>query len=164
MVHFQRFRWTSTNLSSIEEFRHLARALSTLLRKASKSASYYSSRLFFSPWQLIRILRRGMPSHSSFDASFFLYGAMSSSSSPRTHDVRVVDTSLIFSVITLTFSQPFYGSRTVLSLPDSPRDFYRSGLYPAGSSLSIAGIVCIAAPTINASGCGRSTLHSPHRV
>ena len=89
---------------------------------------------------------------------------MSSSSPPRTHDVRVVDTSLIFSVIALTFGQPFYGSRTVLSLPDSLRDFYRSGLYPAGSSLSIAGIVCIAAPTINASGCGRSTLHSPHRV
>ena len=89
---------------------------------------------------------------------------MSSSSPRRTHDVRVVDTSLIFSVIALTFGQPFYGSRTVLSLPDSLRDFYRSGLYPAGSSLSIAGIVCIAAPTINASGCGRSTLHSPHRV
>ena len=105
-----------------------------------------------------------MPSHSSFDASFFPYGAVSSSSPPRTHDVRVVDASLIFSVIALTFSQPFYGSRTVLSLPDSLRDFYRSGLYPAGSSLSIAGIVCIAAPTINASVGGRSTLHSPHRV
>ena len=89
---------------------------------------------------------------------------MSSSSPPRTHDVRVVDTSLIFLVIALTFSQPFYGSRTVFSLPDSLRDFYRSGLYPTGSLLSIAGIVCIAAPTINASGCGRSTLHSPHRV
>ena len=37
----------------------------------------------------------------------FLYGAVSSSSPPRTHDVRVVDTSLIFSVIALTFSQPF---------------------------------------------------------
>ena len=89
---------------------------------------------------------------------------MSSSSPPRTHDVRVVDTSLTFSVIALTFSQPFYGSRTVLSLPDSLRDFYRSRLYLTVSSLSITGIVCIAAPTINASGCGRSTLHSPHRV
>ena len=89
---------------------------------------------------------------------------MSSSSPPRTHDVRVIDTSLIFSVITLTFSQPFHGSRTVFSLPDSLRDFYRSELYPACSSLSIAGIACIAAPTINASGCGRYTLHSPHRV
>ena len=38
-------------------------------------------------------------------------------------------------------------------------DFYRSGLYPAGSSLSIAGIVCIAAPAINASGLW--SLYSP---
>ena len=88
---------------------------------------------------------------------------MSSSSPPRTHDVRVVDTLLLFSVIALTDSQPFYGSRTVFSLPDSLRDFYRSGLYLTVSSLSITGIVCIAAPKINASGCGRSTLHSPHR-
>ena len=89
---------------------------------------------------------------------------MSSSSPPRTNDVRVVDTSLIFYVIALTFGQPFYGSRTVLSLPISLRDFYRSGFYPAGSPLGIAGVVCIAAPAINASGCGRSTLHSSHRV
>ena len=130
MVHFQRFRWTSTNLISIEEFRHLARALSTLLRKASKSASYYSSRLFFSPWQLIRILRRGMPSHSSFDALFFLYGAMSSSSSPRTHDVRVVDTSLIFSVITLSLASRFmevelYFRFQILSEVSTARDYIR---------------------------------------
>ena len=44
---------------------------------------------------------------------------MSSSSPPRTIDVRVVDTSLIFYVMALTFGQPFYGSRTVLSLPVS---------------------------------------------
>ena len=88
---------------------------------------------------------------------------MSSSSPPRTNDVRVVDTSLIFYVIALTFGQPFYGSRTVLSLPVSFRDFYRSGLYLAGSPL-FAGVVCIAAPAINASGCGRSTLHSSDRV
>ena len=35
------------------------------------SASYYSSRLVFSPWHLIHKLRRGMPSHSSFDSWFF---------------------------------------------------------------------------------------------
>ena len=49
---------------------------------------------------------------------------MSSSSPPRTIDARVVDTSLIFYVMALTFGQPFYGSRTVLSLPVSLRDFY----------------------------------------
>ena len=85
---------------------------------------------------------------------------MSSPNPPGTNDVRVFDTSLI----ALTFAQPFYGSRTVLSLPISLRDFYRSGLYPAGSSLSIAWVVCIAPPAISASGCGRSTLHSSHRV
>ena len=131
MVHFQRFRWTSTNLISMEEFGHLARALSTLLRKASNQLPIVR-RLFFSSWHLIRILRRGMPSHSSFDASFFLYGAMSSSSPPRTHDVRVVDTSLIFSVIALTFGQPFYGSRTVLSLPDSLKRFLPLGIISGG--------------------------------
>ena len=89
---------------------------------------------------------------------------MSSPNPPGTNDVRVVDTSLIFYVIALTLAQPFYGSRTVLSLPISLRDFYRSGLYPAGSSLSIAWVVCIAPPAISASGCGRSTLHSSHRV
>ena len=88
---------------------------------------------------------------------------MSSSSPPRTIDVRVVDTSLIFFVMALTFGQPFYGSRTVPSLPVSLRDFYL-GLYPEGSPLGIAGVVCIAAPAIYASGCGRSTLHSSHRV
>ena len=134
MVHFQRFMWPSTNLISIEEFWHLARALSTLLRKASKSASYYSSRLFVSPWQLIYILRRGMPSHSTFDASFFY-------TVPCLPQVRLGHMMFVslthqsyFTVMSLTFSQPFHGSRTVLSLPDSLRDFYRSGLYPVGSS------------------------------
>ena len=65
-----------------------------------------------------------MPSHSKLRLLVFLYGAMSSSSLPRTIDVRVVDTSLIFYVMALTFGQPFYGSRTVLSLPVSLRDFY----------------------------------------
>ena len=64
----------------------------------------------------------------------------------------------------LTFGQPFYGSRPVLSLPVSLRDFCFYGLYPAGSPLGITGVVCIAAPAIYASGCGRSTLHSSHRV
>ena len=134
MVHFQRFMWPSTNLISIEEFRHLARALFTLLRKASKSASYCSSRLFVSPWQLIYILRRGMPSHSSFDASFFYTVPCL----PQVCLGRMMFVSLThhsyFTVIALTFRQPFHGSRTVLSLPDSLKDFYRSGLYPAASS------------------------------
>ena len=105
------------------------RTLSTLPERYPRSlgkflpAFYFSSRRFFSPWHLIHRLRRGMPSHSNFDF-VFLYGAMSSSSPPRTNDVRVVDTSLIFYVIALTFGQPFYGSRTVLSLPVSLRDFY----------------------------------------
>ena len=33
MVHFQRFRWASSNLIGMEDFGHIARALSTLLRK-----------------------------------------------------------------------------------------------------------------------------------
>ena len=162
MVHFQRFMWPSPNLISIEEFRHLARALSTLLRKASKSASYCSSRLFVSPWQLEYILHRGMPSHSSFQSSFFYTVPFI----PQVRLGRIMFVSLTlhayFMVISLTFSQPFNGSRTVLSLPDSlkiptARDYIRRLV-----TLSIAVIVCIATPTVNASGCGRYTLHSPH--
>ena len=87
---------------------------------------------------------------------------MSSSSPPRTHDVRVIDTSLIFSVIALTFSQPFYGIELyfrfqILSKISTARDYIRRLVH-----LSIDGIDCIAAPTVNASGCGRYTLHSPH--
>ena len=89
---------------------------------------------FVSPWQLIYILRRGMPSHSSFDASFFY-------TVPCLPQVRLGHMMFVslthhsyFTVIALTFSQPFHGSRTVLSLPDSLKDFYRSGLYLAASS------------------------------
>ena len=134
MVHFQRCIWPFPNLINIEEFRNLARALSTLLRKASKSASYCSSRLFVSPWQLEYILRRGMPSHSSFDASFFFTVPCL----PQVRLGRMMFVSLThhsyITVISLTFSQPLHGSRTVLSLPDTFKDFYRSGLYPAACS------------------------------
>ena len=37
MVHFQRFRWASANLIVMEDFEHIARALSTRLRKAFTS-------------------------------------------------------------------------------------------------------------------------------
>ena len=45
----------------------------------------------------------------------------------------------------------------VLSMISTARDYIRRL-----AQLSIAGIDCIAAPTVNASGCGRYTLHSPH--
>ena len=131
MVHIKRFMLPFPNLISIEEFRHHARALFTLLRKASRSASYCSSRLLVSPWQLEYITSRNAQSFY-FRRLVFHYGALSSSSPPRTHDVSAVDTSLIYySYISLTLGQRFHGSRTVLSFPDTLISFYRSGLYPA---------------------------------
>ena len=95
MVHIKRFMLPFPNLISIEEFRHHARALFTLLRKASRSASYCSSRLLVSPWQLEYITSRNAQSFY-LRRLVFHYGALSSSSPPRTHDVSVVDTSLIY--------------------------------------------------------------------
>ena len=95
MVHIKRFMLPFPNLISIEEFRHHARALFTLLRKASRSASYCSSRLLVSPWQLEYITSRNAQSFY-LRLLVFHYGALSSSSPPRTHDVSVVDTSLIY--------------------------------------------------------------------
>ena len=100
---------------------HPARALFTLLRKAARSASYFLLRLFVSPWQLKCVTSRNAQ-------SFYLrrliihWGALSSPSPPRTHDVSVVDTSLIyFSHLSLTLCQLLRGSRTVFSLPDTFR-------------------------------------------
>ena len=77
------------------------------------------------------ILRRGMPSHSIFDDSFFI-------TVPCLPQVRLGRMMLVslthhsyITVISLTLGQPFHGSRTVLSLPDTLMNFYRSGLYPA---------------------------------
>ena len=128
MVHIKRFMSPFPNLISIEEFRHHARTLFTLLRKASRSASDCSSRLLVSPWHLEYITSRNAQSFY-LRRLIFHYGALSSSSPRRTHDVSVVDTSLIYiTIISLSLGQPFHGSRTVLSLPVT---FYRSGLYPA---------------------------------
>ena len=131
MVRIKRFMLPFPNLISIEEFRHHTRALFTLFRKASRSASYCSSRLLVSPWQLEYILRRGMPSHSIFDDSFFI-------TVPCLPQVRLGRMMLVslthhsyITVISLTLGQPFHGSRTVLSLPVTLINFYRSGLYPA---------------------------------
>ena len=130
MVHIKRFMSPFPNLISIEEFIHHARALFALLRTASRSASYCSSRLLVSPWQL-EILRRGMPSHSIFDDLFFF-------TVPCLPQVRLGRMMLVslthhsyITVISLTLGQPFHGSRPVLSLPGTLINFYRSGLYPA---------------------------------
>ena len=45
----------------------------------------------------------------------------------------------------------------ILSKMSTARDYIRRVVH-----LGIDGIACFAAPTIDASGCGRYTLHSPH--
>ena len=129
MVHIERFILPYPNLISIEGLgtlpEHCLRSLGKLL------GSYFSSRLFVSPWQLECVTSRNAK-------SFYLRrlivhcGALSSSRPPRTHDVSDVDTSLIYySHLSLTLCQLLRGSRTVFSLPDTFIIFCHSGLYPA---------------------------------
>ena len=131
MVHIERFILPYPNLISIEGLGTLPEHCLRSFGKAARSASYFSSRLLVSPWQLGCVTSRNAQ-------SFYLrrlivhWGALSSSSPPRTHDVSVVDTSLIhYSHLSLTLCQLSRGSRTVFSLPDTFRIFYHSGLYPA---------------------------------
>ena len=67
MVHFQRFRYAPANLIIMEDFEHIARALSTLLWKAFTSFLFLVEKILLS-MAFIHRLRRGMPSHSNFDS------------------------------------------------------------------------------------------------
>ena len=130
MVHIKRFLFPFPNLISIEEFRHHARALFTQLRKASRSASYCSSRLLVSPWQLEYITSRNAQSFYLRRLVFITVPCLPQVRLGRMMLVSLTHHSYI-TVISLTLGQPFHGSRTVLSLPDTLINFYHSGLYPA---------------------------------
>ena len=124
MVHIERFILPYPNLISIEGLgtlpEHCLRSLGKLLGQLPIFRRDCSSLL--GNWN---VLRQGMPSHSIFDSSLYI-------GVPRTHDVSVVDTSLIYySHLSLTLCQLLRGSRTVFSLPDTFRIFCHSGLYPA---------------------------------
>ena len=126
----KRFMLPFPNLISIEEFRHHARALFTLLRKAARSASYCSSRLLVSPWQLEYITSRNAQSFYLRRLFFITVPCLPQVLLGRMMLVSLTHHSYI-AVISLTLGQPFHGSRTVLSLPGTLINFYRSGLYPA---------------------------------
>ena len=108
----------------------LMRALFTLLRKAARSASYCSSRLLVSPWQLEYITSRNAQSFYLRRLVFITVPCLPQVLLGRMMLVSLTHHSYI-AVISLTLGQPFHGSRTVLSLPDTLINFCRSGLYPA---------------------------------
>ena len=131
MVHIGRFILPYPNLISIEGLGTLPEHYLRSLGKLLGQLPIFSSRLFVSPWQLECITSRN--AQSFYLRRLIIHcGALSSSSPPRTHDVSVVDTSLIYyGHLSLTLCQLLRGSRTVFSLPDTFRNFCHSGLYPA---------------------------------
>ena len=143
MVHIKRFMLPFPNLISIEEFRYHARALFTLFRKASRSASYCWSRLLVSPWQLEYITSRNAQSFY-LRRLIFHYGALSSSSPPRTYDVSVVDTSLLYNgyISNLRPAVSWRSNCTFASRYFLPLRIMSGGL----SIWSLLGINCAAAP------------------
>ena len=131
MVHIERFILPCPNLISMEGLgtlpEHCLRSLGKLLGQLPIFGRDCSS--LPGSWN---VSRRGMPSHSIFDGSLYIGVPLSSSRPSRTHDVSVVDTSLIYySHFSLTLCQLLRGSRAVFSLPDTFRIFCHSGLYPA---------------------------------
>ena len=129
MVHIERFILPYPNLISIEGLGTLPEHCLCSLGKLLGQLPIFR-RDFVSPWQLECVTSRNA---QSFYLRRFIvhWGALSSSSPPRTHDVSVVDTSLLYySRLSLTLCQLLRGSRTVFSLPNTFRIFCHSGLYP----------------------------------
>ena len=145
MVPIERFILPYPNLISVEGLGSLP-AL-TLLRKAARSASYFPSRLFVSPWQLECATSRNARSFC-LRRLIVHCGALSSSRPPRTHDVSDVDTSLIYySHLSPTLCQLLRGSRTVFSLPDTFRRLLPLRIISGSLALwLLLGIGCIAGP------------------
>ena len=120
MVHIERFILPYPNLIDVEGLGTLPEHCLCFLGKLLGQLPIFSSRLFVSPWQLECATSRNA---RSFCLRRLIHcGALSPSRPPRTHDVRVVDTSLIYySHLSPTLCQLFRGSRTVFSLPDTFR-------------------------------------------
>ena len=146
MVHIERFILPYPNLISIEGLgtlpEHCLRSLGKLLGQLP-----IFRRDFVSPWQLECATSRNARSFC-LRRLIIHCGALSSSRSPRTHDVSDVDTSLIYcSHLSLTLCQLLRGSRTVFSLPDTFRSLLPLRIISGSLALwSLLGIDCIAGP------------------
>ena len=145
MVHIERFILPYPNLISVEGLGTLPEHCRSFGRLLGQLPIF--RRDCSSPWQFERATSRNARSFC-LRRLIVHCGALSSSCPPRTHDVCVVDTSLIYhSHLSPTLCQLLRGSRTVFSLPDTFRRLLPLRIISGSLALwSLLGIGCIAGP------------------